>query len=440
MQAVLPFLPAPPSWFPGHMSRFTKQLPSLLSRTDVLLEIRDSRLPLTSINNNLEGAIHKWRAERGYNPNTHPDPSVAPAPEASLSSYGGHVCEHIVVLNKRDLVPEWGIEPFRRAMARRFPGQTIVSASLNKTREIKSLSQMLVNIAKRNPHATEMNVLVVGMPNVGKSTLLNSLRHQGIAGRTAKALQTSSQPGHTRTVSSRLKLSEEPLIYSYDSPGVMLPFLGRGQHGAERGVKLALIAGIKEGLYDIESLVAYLLYRLNILNPVEPAYLRLLPPGSPPVNNADEFIDLLATRLNMRVRGGLADTPRAAKWFVEWWRSEGGLAAAASAPLHLRLPASTASNADAGSAIRRGWGFDIEWTEDTSVSAPAAPSKRTSEKFAKAVQQRMEECIDAFVGATAAEEEAGMGVSTTQERKRALAEKKAKAAARTRARLSSRKT
>lgn len=49
-----PALPSAPSWFPGHMNRFTKQLPALLSRTDVVLELRDSRLPLTSINNNLE--------------------------------------------------------------------------------------------------------------------------------------------------------------------------------------------------------------------------------------------------------------------------------------------------------------------------------------------------------------------------------------------------
>lgn len=50
-----PALPTPPSWFPGHMNRFTKQLPALLSRTDVVLELRDARLPLTSINHNLEG-------------------------------------------------------------------------------------------------------------------------------------------------------------------------------------------------------------------------------------------------------------------------------------------------------------------------------------------------------------------------------------------------
>lgn len=42
-------------------------------------------------------------------------------------------------------------------------------------------------------------------------------------------------------MSTRLKLSQDPLVYSYDSPGVMLPFLGHGDRGAERGVKLALI-------------------------------------------------------------------------------------------------------------------------------------------------------------------------------------------------------
>jgi hypothetical protein len=45
----------------------------------------------------------------------------------------------------------------------------------------------------------------------------------------------------TRALSTRLKLCADPLIYSFDSPGVMLPFLGRGDIGAERAVKLALI-------------------------------------------------------------------------------------------------------------------------------------------------------------------------------------------------------
>lgn len=50
-----PILPVPPSWYPGHMTQFSRMLPALLRRTDVVLELRDSRLPLTSINRNFEG-------------------------------------------------------------------------------------------------------------------------------------------------------------------------------------------------------------------------------------------------------------------------------------------------------------------------------------------------------------------------------------------------
>lgn len=117
------------------------------------------------------------------------------------------------------------------------------------------------DIAKQHPHAMELNVLVIGMPNVGKSTLLNALRNMGIKGRmsltfilnffrvillcifsgTPKAFQTSAQPGLTQALSTRLKVSLDPLVYAFDTPGVMLPFLGRGVEGAERGIKLALI-------------------------------------------------------------------------------------------------------------------------------------------------------------------------------------------------------
>jgi ribosome biogenesis GTPase A len=171
-------------------------------------------------------------------------------------------------------------------MLRKFPEQRLFFASWHRPRDIRTLSEMLVSmllfflsfpnpsfliitnsfipdIAKEHPHALELNVLVVGMPNVGKSTLLNALRNMGIRGRkcvllsvfaisnfsiscsftvgTPKAFQTSANPGMTQALSTRLKISLDPLVYAYDSPGVMLPFLGRGAEGAERGVKLALI-------------------------------------------------------------------------------------------------------------------------------------------------------------------------------------------------------
>ena len=58
---------------------------------------------------------------------------------------------------------------------------------------------------------------------------------------TPKAFGTSAQPGKTRSVATRVKLCEEPLVYSLDTPGVMLPYLGPGKEGVEKGLKLAAI-------------------------------------------------------------------------------------------------------------------------------------------------------------------------------------------------------
>lgn len=71
------------------MAAFAKALPSLLPKTHVVLEVRDLRLPLTSINPQLENALAQWRGNgRG----------------------AGKASEHIVVYTKRDLVPSWGEE------------------------------------------------------------------------------------------------------------------------------------------------------------------------------------------------------------------------------------------------------------------------------------------------------------------------------------------
>jgi mitochondrial GTPase 1 len=137
----------------------------------------------------------------------------------------------------------------------------------------------------------------------------------------------------------------------------------------------------------------------------EPAYLTLLPPGTPPTDDVHEFLGLLARRLGMVQRGGVPNSTRAASWFVRWWRDQGG----------------------AVSTRSTGWGLDLEWRADADVSDAA-------------VQAHMEECIEQYTEEAAQEEEEGGAVSATQERKRIREEKRAKRALRTKARLAAKRT
>ncbi|KAJ4470601.1 P-loop containing nucleoside triphosphate hydrolase protein [Lentinula edodes] len=414
-----PLLPAPPSWYPGHMMKFTRMLPSLLTRTDVVIEIRDSRLPLTSINKSLEAALRKWRLERGWDAND---------PTRRIINAGP--CERLVVLNKRDLVPEWGMEPFRLAMTKKCPDQQVIFASWHRPRDIRDLNKTLVDIARRYPHTPELNVLVIGMPNVGKSTLLNALRSMGIKGKTPKAFKTSAQPGLTQAISTRLKLSLDPLVYAFDTPGVMLPFLGQGASGAERGVKLALIAGIKEGLYDMDTLASYLLYRLNVLSPISPAYLALLPEGTQPIIDLDVFLTKIAQRMGMIKRGAELDLSRAAAYFVRWWREEGGLLQTASSTLqtlshHMFVSNEKGANTiEEVSSVTHGWGFDFEWQISPNDFHDA--HKVVESDVASLVQLKMEECIENHLVQSEREDRDETNISATQRKKQLTIEEKAR--------------
>lgn len=153
-------------------------------------------------------------------------------------------------------------QPLRRAF-QNLTGQRVQFADSTVDSNVRAVLKAAVNIAKeRGETLTDLKVLVVGMPNVGKSSLLNALRRVGV--KKGKAFTTGATPGVTRKLTGTVKVYEKPNVYVFDTPGVMVPYLGKGEVGAERGLKLALTAGIKTGLFEEEVVADYLLYKMNL--------------------------------------------------------------------------------------------------------------------------------------------------------------------------------
>ena len=126
-----------------------------------------------------------------------------------------------------------------------------------------------------------------------------------------------------------------PAIYVYDTPGIMVPYLGPdATEGPERALKLGIIGCIKQSLFDPETLVDYLLYRMNqryaaalesaarrgAAPPPPPPYAALLR-GAPPTDDCRTFLQAVAeVAPGARQRGGAPNLALAAEYVLDLFR------------------------------------------------------------------------------------------------------------------------
>ncbi|NWY68565.1 MTG1 GTPase, partial [Erithacus rubecula] len=217
------------SWFPRHMAKGLRQMRVALRRADCLVERR--QIPLS-----------------GRNP-------------ALLEALG--IRPHVLVLNKMDLA-----DPRRQPVSagagpgggsRGVTGGAQSDSSDPVALQVVPMVAKLVAEGPRYHRAenSEHNILVIGVPNVGKSSLINSLRRLHL--KKGKATAVGGEPGITKAVLSRIQVCEKPLMYLVDTPGVLPPRLG----DVEMGMKLALCGAIHDHLVGEDIMADYLLYTLN---------------------------------------------------------------------------------------------------------------------------------------------------------------------------------
>ena len=166
------------NWYPGHMAKGTRKLYELVSKLDVIIEVRDSRAPAST-----------------SSPLIKPLSKVKPV---------------IHVLSRKDLADQEKLALWMSALKHTF------SADLRKR---EGLSAIKKAILRYKPSHREVRLAVVGIPNVGKSLLLNSLIGKANAG-------VGNIPGITKAVS--WYRNEGMLIV--DSPGILDPHAEKGAH------------------------------------------------------------------------------------------------------------------------------------------------------------------------------------------------------------------
>jgi ribosome biogenesis GTPase A len=196
-----------------------------------------------------------------------------------------------------------------------LPHPTLFTDHKSK-KDIKSVLNFAKDHAASRYSLLGSRILVVGMPNVGKSSLLNALRMAGV--RKAKAAYTGAQPGVTRKIASGVKIVEKDEekgtegVYLVDTPGVFVPFVP----DAEAMMKLALVGSVKDTIIAPVTLCDYLLFHIN-KQQGGPTWYREY---CEPTNDAAQFLEAVAKKTGRLGKGGVPDLDASALWVIQRWR------------------------------------------------------------------------------------------------------------------------
>lgn len=206
-------------WFPGHMAKARRQIEEKLNLVDLVIELVDARAPLSSQNPMLQQVIKDK--------------------------------PKLVLLMKKDLADEnetgkW-LKDFEKndipALAVNVNEQSDIQQTIQMAKEIGQKN--LENLLKRGAKPRPIRAMIIGIPNVGKSTLINRFANRKIA-------RIGDRPGITKH-QLWIKLNKD--FELLDTPGVLWPKF----EDQEVGIRLAAIGTIKDQLLSLQDITAYVI-------------------------------------------------------------------------------------------------------------------------------------------------------------------------------------
>lgn len=263
-------------WYPGHMTKARRMMQENIKLIDLIIELVDARVPLSSRNPDID--------ELGKNK------------------------ARLILLNKADLAEErmndeW-VEYFKEK------GYSAVKVNSKKGGGIKSIQSVIQEACKEKTERDRkrgilnrpVRAMVVGIPNVGKSTFINALAGKACA-------KTGNKPGVTKGKQwIRLNKNVELL----DTPGILWPKF----EDQQVGLKLAFIGSIKDEILQTEELAAELVRFLKREYPgvLEEKY------DIPEADDVYECIRNIAESRHCLVRGSELDTEKAAAILLDDFR------------------------------------------------------------------------------------------------------------------------
>ena len=267
-------------WYPGHMAKTRRLMKESLPLIDAVCELVDARVPESSKNPDLDGII-------GSKP-------------------------RIVLLNKCDLADERATARKIKELAER--GVTALPVDCRSGKGLEKFEPAVREVLKDKIKANAdkgmagkpLRVMVVGIPNTGKSSFINRMAGKYRA-------KVADKPGVTRgnqwfAIGSGIEL--------LDTPGVLWPKF----EDPQVGLKLAFIGSIKETTLDIQELAVSLLsvMQKNYPDRLEQRYKVV---DVQDVQEPYELLEMIAAKRGMLLRKGEYDTERAAVMLLDEYRS-----------------------------------------------------------------------------------------------------------------------